>query len=160
MRWSWREDSTCNSRMEAGATFSRTVTAWKPNSSFKLMAGILPWRSALSAPHAGQSLPPPPACDASAFLGLLGQTACLDAQHATTACCDGRVVRHQDQCGAGLTIQIEHQVHDGLARGMVQTARGFVRHEHPGLDHKGAGQGHTLLLSAGQGRRTMRQTLS
>ena len=72
----------------------------------------------------------------------------------------GDAVRH----GHGLLLVVGH-VHGGDAHAVldlldgrahlhaqlgVQVAEGFVHQQHVGLDTQGAGQGHALLLSAGQ----------
>jgi hypothetical protein len=57
------------------------------------------------------------------------------------------VVGDQHQGGAGLTAQVEQQVDDLVAGGLVQVAGGFIGEEYLGPGGIGAGDGHALLFT-------------
>src|ERR1700690_2622595 len=62
----------------------------------------------------------------------------------------GRIMGDQHQSAAMAGRQLEHQV-DDLAPGLaIQIARGLVGQQQAGLDGKGAGERHALLLAAGK----------
>lgn len=64
-----------------------------------------------------------------------------------------RIMRHQYQCSALFAVQLEQQVADMLAIGMVEAAGGLVGKQQAWTLRKGARQGDTLLLATGQLRR-------
>ena len=74
----------------------------------------------------------------------------LDGDAPFTARRDRRVVGDQHQRGAQFLVQLEHQLHHGLAGGEVQAAGRLVGQQHGWLDDKGARQRHALLFAARQ----------
>ena len=74
----------------------------------------------------------------------------IDLQPSVTAGGEHGVVRHQDQCRTSLAVEIEHQVHDLGARGVVQAARGLVGQQDGGLNHESTCQRHALLFAPAQ----------
>ncbi len=55
-----------------------------------------------------------------------------------------------DEGGAGLLVEVEEQLLDGMGGAFVEVAGGFVGEEQPGGIGEGAGQGDALLLAAGE----------
>src|SRR5688572_24720586 len=60
----------------------------------------------------------------------------------------GAVVRHHDESGVRLRVELEEQRDDALARVRVEIARGLVREQHRRPRDEGARDGHALLLAA------------
>ena len=71
-------------------------------------------------------------------------------QCAITPAGERPVVRHQNQRTAGAAIQLEQQVGDFLTGGGIQIARRFIGKQHCRMRDEGASDRHTLLLSAGE----------
>ena len=92
MRASRREASKYTSMMDCGATLRRTPTAWKPKSTL------------------GEDI---------IRLSFFVQLARLDGQTAFATAGQGAVMGDQHQGRAQLAVEAEHQIHHGLARGVV-----------------------------------------
>ncbi len=56
----------------------------------------------------------------------------------------------QHQGGAAAGVEFEQQVADVLAGGLVQRPGGFIGEQDARAGDEGTGQGHALLLAAGQ----------
>jgi hypothetical protein len=65
------------------------------------------------------------------------------------------VMGHEHQRGLRLAVQPEQQFDDALAGGRIQVAGGLVGEQHRGIGGEGPGDGHPLLLAAGQLVRVM-----
>ena len=63
---------------------------------------------------------------------------------------DVRFMGHQDDGDPGLLVELLEDFHDLQARAGVQVPRGFIGQNQGGLVHKSAGDGHALLLAAGE----------
>ena len=70
------------------------------------------------------------------------------------------VVRGDGEGEAPLGLETEEEVPDDPAGLGVQVARGLVREDQPGRPDEGAGDGHPLLLAAGQLSRSMAESLA
>jgi hypothetical protein len=58
------------------------------------------------------------------------------------------IVRHQDEGRASFLMQSEEELDDHLASLSIQIPGRFIGKQNPRLANKGAGQGHTLLLTS------------
>src|SRR5690606_32241617 len=88
------------------------------------------------------------------------QASRLQLALALAALCQRRIMRHQYQCSALFAVQLEQQVADMLAIGMVEAAGGFVGKQQAWTLREGAREGDTLLLATGQLRREVVQAFA
>jgi acyl-CoA thioesterase I len=90
-------------------------------------------------------------------VGRINDAPCMQRDAPLAAPGDLRVVGNDNQRGAAIAVQFEHQVDDGLAGTRVQASGGLVGEQYSRPDHERAGQRHALLLTTGQRARRMRQ---
>ena len=63
---------------------------------------------------------------------------------------DGQLVGHHDDGDAQTSVDIREQVHDGLGNVGVQSGGGFIAQQYLGVHGQSPGNGHPLLLAAGE----------
>ena len=98
-----------------------------------------------------------PPASPSAVRGIFHDPAVGNANHAIGVAGHFGVVRHQQDRDALLHVQPAEDLQDFLAGVRIQVPRGLVGQQHGGLVHQRAGDGHALLLAAGELRRRMVQ---
>src|SRR6187455_2098961 len=127
-------------RLDSDRSAPSSARAWSRTESRRLSLKELIATSA-PAPRAAARSP-------ASRGGVAHDAAVGEADGPPCACGERKVVRHQHDGGAEVPVELEHQLHDGLARGAVEVAGGLVREQDARLVREGARERHALLLAA------------